>query len=164
MLRFKGTGKHSSSLRPRLVQCGIESSVGEEVGRWKGSQGSDGKGSWHLRCVLFVLLLQIPRWGAKSCLAILCIMAGLDYHHLLPLHKRTYWLLVIIQMLETQPSEQKTCLSIAGCMNYKKLQCLRTLPWFEGVNTAVYKHCQSISSRGKPQSDLSGYLSSLKTR
>ena len=33
----------------------------------------------------------------------------------------------------------------------------------EDVNTAVYKHCQSISSKGKPQSDLSGYLSSLKT-
>ena len=58
-------------------------------------------------CSLFYCC-KYPGRGAKSCLAILCIMAGLDYGHLLPLAtKKDLLAFVIIQMLETQPFEQK---------------------------------------------------------
>lgn len=72
--------------------------------------------------------------------------------------------LIVNQMLETQPSEQKdpACL-LLDIETVKALQRSKNVSLdFEDVNTAVYKHYQSTSSRGKPQSDLSGCLSILR--
>lgn len=72
--------------------------------------------------------------------------------------------LVITQMLETQPSEQKdSACPLLDVETVKALQRSKNISLdFEDVNTAVYRHYQSTSSRGKTQSDLSGCLSILR--
>lgn len=119
MLRLKDTAEHSS-FRAVTGSVGAWSQVlGEEVGQWKGSQGSDSKRSWDINVCSTVAKTKMGE--VKICLEILCIMAGLD---LLPL-ATTGYTKGITGFCHNPDARniaiwtRRLCLSIARCVNYK---------------------------------------------
>lgn len=142
------------------VECWVRRWVSRKVVRAQTVKGLETEDMCSLFCHC-----KYPIGEATICLEILFITIGLE---LLPFAITGYTKGIISSChnpdaINTTIWTKRPACSLLDVWTLKAVRCNKSISLdSEDVNTAVHKYCQSTSSRGKPQSDLSGCLSILK--
>ena len=140
--------------------CADSWGLGEELGLWKESQGSHGKRSLrHEMCALYCTIENTQMGEVEICLEFFYTMTELA---LPPLATTSYTKGMFGSCHHPEATNTAIWTKRPACpllvvWAIKALQCSENIFLDrEDVNTAVYEHCQPTSSRGEPQTDLSG--------